>query len=550
MNASGLGHALSEEKLTGAERKLLAASVEGTLTDLRTGNAGANNPAAGAKWGVARRIRAKLLVGLLTAQRHADSRPARAVKLIGARITGSLDLEAVSLTCPLLLQDCYIDEPVNLDEATAPAIRLHGCHLPCLTASQLHTSGNLSLRHTKFTTDSEVSLLGAHIGGTLDLRGASLSNPSGRALWANGLTVGHDMLCWEHFTAVGEVQLRGARIEGLLSLRGASLSNPSGRALWADRLTVGHNMVCGDGFTAAGEVRLSGARIGGQLDLGGASLSNPGGPALTADRMTIEEDMICRDGFTAAGQIRLSSATIGGHLDLQGASLSGSDGNALMLDRANVAFLSLLPKQRPDGMVSLADAKVGRLDDDPASWPAAFDLQQFRYDVLGNDQVSVRQRLEWLGRQRGGYVPQLYDQLASTYRRAGDERAARKVAIAKQRRRRHPYSPLSWLWYLTVGYGYRPWVAGAWVTVLVALGTAVFSHAYPAHMIATSADPPAFHAAGYALDLVLPGIGLGQKSAWQPQGLAYQYWSWALTGAGWILTTAVIAGLTGILKRD
>jgi hypothetical protein len=83
----------------------------------------------------------------------------------------------------------------------------------------------------------------------------------------------------------------------------------------------------------------------------------------------------------------------------------------------------------------------------------------------------------------------------------------------------------------------------------VALGTWVFSGAYPARMIAISSHPPAFHAAAYAFDLLLPVIGLGQKSAWQPQGSAL-YWSWVLTGAGWVLTTAVVAGLTGILKRD
>ena len=462
MNAPGLGHSLSEEKLSGAERKVLAASVKGALTDLRTGKAEADDPANGAKWGVARRIRAELLIELLTAQRHPDGRPARAVKLIGARITGSLDLEAVSLTCPLLLQDCYIDEPVNLDEATAPAVRLLGCRLPGLTASQLRTSGNLSLRHTRFTANSEVNLFGAHIGGTLDLRGVSLSNPGGRALWANRLTVGHDMICWEKFAAFGEVQLRGAHIGGLLSLRGASLSNPGGCALWANRLTVGHDTICSDGFTAAGEVRLSGAHIGGKLHLEGASLSNPCGPALAADHLTIEEDLICSDGFTAIGEVRLPSASIGRRLDLKGASLSNPAGYALTLDKANVDVLSLLPEPRPDGVVSLSEAKVGSFDDDPVSWPVAFDLLQFRYDVLGNGKVSPRQRLEWLGRHRGGYVPQLYDQLANTYRRAGDERAARMVAVAKQRRRRHALSPLSWLWYITVGYGYRPWLAGAW----------------------------------------------------------------------------------------
>ena len=150
------------------------------------------------------------------------------------------------------------------------------------------------------------------------------------------------------------------------------------------------------------------------------------------------------------------------------------------------------------------------------AWPAELHIRGFTYDVLGS-KVSTRDRLDWLSRDQDGYVPQLYDQLATTYRRAGDEKAARTVAIAKQHRRRRAYSPLSWLWYLTVGYGYRPWLAGAWVIALAALGTAVFSHAYPAHMTAISSRPPAFNPAAYALDLLLPVLGLGQKGAWQPQ---------------------------------
>ena len=99
---------------------MLAASIKGVPTDLRIGKAEDDNPAIGAKWGISRRIRAELLIELLTGQRYPSGRPARAIKLIGARITGSLDLEAATLICPLLLQNCYVDESVNLNEATAP----------------------------------------------------------------------------------------------------------------------------------------------------------------------------------------------------------------------------------------------------------------------------------------------------------------------------------------------------------------------------------------------------------------------------------------------
>jgi len=583
--------------LTAAERKLLTAAITGILVDLRTGDAARDDPAQAGTWDTARIVRAEVLTGLLTGDRTPEGGRLRAVKLRGARITGFLDLEATTLVCPLLLWECRIDEPVSLADATAPAIRMGGCRLTSLVASQLLTAGNLTLNasivtggvrltgariggqlnldgasltnlsgwalaadgltvdgsmfcRSGFTAAGGVNLTGARIGNQLDLAGAALTNPGGRALVADSLTVGQSMFCRGGFTAAGEVRLTGARIGGQLDLAGASLVNPAGAALFADSLTVDGSMFCRDGFTTAGEVRLTGAHVHGQLDLAGASLVNPAGMALFAEGLTADWHMLCRGGFTANGEVNLRGARIGGRLDLTGASLASPGGTALNLDAANVSAFYLLPRQPPGGAVSLTNARVMTFHDDPASWPAVLRLRGFAYDSLENHKVSARSRLGWLTRQQGGYTPQLYDQLATVYRRAGNEQAARKIAVAKQWRRRRGLNPLSWLWYVTVGYGYRTWLAGVWLAALVALGSWVFSRAYPAHMVAIRSQPPAFHPVAYAFDLLLPVIDLGQKSAWQPKGSALLYWSWALTGAGWVLTTAVVAGLTGILKRE
>ena len=61
------------------------------------------------------------------------------------------------------------------------------------------------------------------------------------------------------FTASGGVLLLGAHIGGFLLLSGATLSNPDGLALAADGIAVQRNLICKDGFTVAGEVRLIGA---------------------------------------------------------------------------------------------------------------------------------------------------------------------------------------------------------------------------------------------------------------------------------------------------
>lgn len=682
-----------EKDLSIGERKLLTAVSVGSLADLRTSRT-TNHPSQGKRWGPRRHVRAALLAELLTGRRSTGDNHAYAIKLRGARITGHLNLEAATLTCPLLLHDCYLDEQVNLDEAITLSIKMTGCVIPGLTARQLRTKGDLNLSGARFT-GKYLTLLGAHIGGCLDLRGASLTNPGGCALSADNLTVDQHMFCQHGFNATGEVRMPDARLGGLnldgakltnpggtalnaqgltveqtmfcgdgftalgevslhsadigghlvmsgaslvnpdgcalsaplltvkksmhctdgftaegrislfssrisgnlsfdgaklkhptgvalnaerliveahmtcqnkfaaagevricgahigtLALSGAELTNPDGVALNADALTVDRDMFCDSGFTASGEVRLKGARIGSLLTLTGASLANPNGFALLADSLIVEDSLFCRAGFKSRGEIRLIHARITAQLNFDGASMENPDGLALNLEAAEVDHLRLRLRQKPDGAVDFTNCRVNKFQDAPETWPAVLWIRGFTYDILDNRQVTTRQRLEWLTRHKEGYVPQLYDQLASTYNRAGDDQAARKVTIAKQRRRRSPYSPLNWLWYLTVGYGYRPWLAGAWVIALAALGTVVFSRAYPSHMMATSPHPPTFHAAAYAMDLLLPAISLGQKSTWQPQGTAYQYWSWALTGAGWVLAIAVVAGLTGFLKRD
>ena len=491
-----------DSRLNAVERSLLPAATAGTLVDLQAGDAQLDDPARGSAWDAARTVRASVLIDLLTGQQAPEHGRIRALKLRGARITGPFDLQAATLACPLLLADCHFEEPVILDEATVPAIRLPGCHLPALTADHLRTAGSLELNHG--------------------------------------------------FTARGGVSLRGARIGGHLILSGASLANSGGTALHADLVTVDHSMLCRNGFTAHGVVRLRGAHIGGQLNLDSASLLNPGGLALRADRIDVSH-IYCRDKFTAQGEVSLAYARVGALLDLTGASLLNRGGVAIDLQAASVAALYLLPRHRPDGAVILTNTKVDSFSDDPATWPETLQLRGFVYGTLENDHVSVQNRLRWLTLHPSKYTPQLYDQLAAAYRRIGHEEAARKVKIAKQWHRRAVLNPggkfLNWLLYVTVGYGYRTWLAGAWLAGLLTLGTWTFSRAYPAHMTPANAHPAAFHPFAYTVDVLLPIVNLGQQNAWQPEGPAL-YWSWALTGAGWILTTAVVAGLTGLLKRD
>jgi hypothetical protein len=581
------------EDLTAVERRMVSAAVDGRTVDLRAGDPVADVPADGVSWGAERAVRAALLVQLLT--RAEQPSP---IRLVGARVTGSLDLEGATLGRWLLLRDCWLDGPVNLSHATAVTVRMPGCHLPGLVAENFHASADLMLEHG-FTAYGEVNLARAQIGGMLSMAGAVLNRPGGVALDASRLAVVHHVRLDAGFIARGEVRLAGAQIGGDLVLAGARLSNGGAGALNAEQLTVTQNancagliadgqiravgarvggslrlggahlthpgdwaltapalsvaqeVFCGDGFTAHGGIDLRGSHLG-ALVLDGATLDNPGGTALEVHWSTVDRQVSCRHGFTARGQVSLYGADIGARVDLRDGAFSEPGQLVIDFERLNASALYLLPRTAPDGWVDLSYATVGTYHDDPATWPDALDLRGFVYRTLVDDGVDVRTRLRWLNRQPHGYLPQPYDQLTAVYRSAGREDAARLVAIAKQRHRRQALNPASklinWLLYLTVGYGYRTWLAALWLTGLLGLGTAIFTHAHPRHMTATTTPAPPFHPIGYTLDVLIPIVDFGQQRIWTPTGSAL-YWTWLLSAAGWILTTAVVAGLTGVLKR-
>ena len=188
-------------------------------------------------------------------------------------------------------------------------------------------------------------------------------------------------------------------------------------------------------------------------------------------------------------------------------------------------------------------------------------LQGFVYDAITVSDVTPKDRLGWLRRQQDGYRPQPYEQLASVYRRAGHQRAARTVAIAKQKARRARDKgwwvrapSLAWSFVLrwTIGYGYRPALVLPYLAGLFVIGWVVFDHAYPSeiHSAAKSGSPqPEFHPARYTLDLLLPVASLRQREAFLPHGYA-AWWAFGLMLAGWLLAAIVVAGLAGVFKRD
>jgi hypothetical protein len=195
-------------------------------------------------------------------------------------------------------------------------------------------------------------------------------------------------------------------------------------------------------------------------------------------------------------------------------------------------------------------------------------LNWFTYAFIeAKPDVTVRERLQWLQLQpdAAGFLPQPYEQLAKAYRLQGDEGAARTVQISAQWRRRRAADkswpgralwPVRLLWsallWATIGYGYRPWQILAPIAILYGYGCWWFMQAaqHGGMVRAKDLDPHVhFNGARYTADLLIPGASLGERAHFLATGPT-AWWAAGYTLAGWALAAMLIAGLTGVFKRQ
>jgi hypothetical protein len=186
-----------------------------------------------------------------------------------------------------------------------------------------------------------------------------------------------------------------------------------------------------------------------------------------------------------------------------------------------------------------------------------------------------------LGRARGAakeapdFTPGPYEQLAAVYRQAGRDSEARKVAIKRRSdlRRYGKLNPYRWVgnWFLgwSIGYGYRTWRAGVGLVAVFIIFALLACFAQQHHLMVpvgnTAGLPvsatkctssyPCFYPVGYAIDTVIPVINVHQAAYWGPDGnaplgRAWVVATWIATGLGWALATLLVAGYTGLVRRD
>lgn len=518
-------------------------------------------------------VRAELIRHLLLGGPDAPRMHEKGLRLSGARIIGTLDLEGCRIPADIGLLDCVFEAVPVLRSAVIDTISFDGSQLPGLAAERLDARGDLLARGVRI--DGPVALRGAHIGGDLNLDGAELTRAGNRMLVADRISVR------------GSALFRGARLRGTLA--------------------------------------LAGARIGDDLDLRGARLEREGGTALDAGGVQVGGDLVLRLA-EVQGQIDLVGAQVKGDAECSGLVVTAPGEIALNLGRSQVEGAFFLRQEaRIGGTLSLNGATLGSIVDDAASWPAPGDLalNRCRYGGFLGAPVEAEDRLDWLARQDAGrwgedFWPQPYEHLARVLAEMGHQDDARAVLIEKERlqrrtriRRASRWTRKALLWssdrllWLTTVYGRRPLVAMVWLLLFWGLGGGIYAWLDRHHHIrpnvpvvlrspewvlcgATAdqqvglaslgqvrpglAEPgqsqlacyrarpeaaayPKFSPLMLSADMILPGVDSGQKATWSPDtrswpGYLAKLFAYFQAMAGLVLGLLAVAGFTGIVRSE
>jgi sRNA-binding regulator protein Hfq len=497
-----------------ADEVLFTAVADGTLANYTEGGDKDKIENAGG-WTERRIIKANRIEWLCRDRQAKELVTDKGILVKGAKIEGVVDISFAEIPFPLGFSRCVFTEVINIQHSRIKDLSLNGSHT--------------------------------------------------RSIWADGVKVEGGVFLRDGFKAKGVVRFPRATIGGDFDCTVGEFINKDESVIIADGMGIEGTVFLKNGFKAEGAVSFIGAEIGGDFDCEKGEFINEKGNAILANKMFVKGSVYLRKGFKAKGEVCFRGATIG-------RLFSWSD-------------VELMDKTELD----LRNAKVGVLWDDVKSWPERGNLflDGFVYENIGDGAPKdAESRIEWLNRQdEKQFRPGPYEQLANVLNRMGHREDAKKILIKKEKKitRRGGFGwRMFWRGVLgvTIGYGYRPWRALWFIGFFILLGYGIFGSGYKTGVIVPVEKDayvsgqcgllregyPKFNSFVYSVDEFVPVLDLHMKKYWRPDAnkswmLSFKKWSFRVSGdfmrwymwghicAGWILTTLLVVGLTGLVKK-
>ena len=360
-----------------------------------------------------------------------------------------------------------------------------------------------------------------------------------------------------HRADFAEVILRNAHIGGMLEINGATFT---GR-LDMESLKVDGNLIMGDKAQFA-EVNLGNAHIGGRLDMMYSTFTG----FLNMESMQVGSYLLMGGAtVTSTGPISLIFAKIGIALDLSANRLPSLDLTSAQVGGELRLGWSDAPQWQQGATLILRNTTVGALQGLRDAWADALELDGFTYTLLGGaftDSTSDMGSREiawckgWLARQPR-YSPQPYEYLASILEKAGRKDDAHAIRYTGREREWSNARGLQWWWLsalkVFIGYGYRYWYALFWTIGMVVLGMIML---WKANRGPTERKPVGWRARVsntpyiffYSLGKLLPIVKLDKRHD-DPISINWvQYYFYFHQLIGYVLAFFLVAGLSGLTK--
>ena len=440
-----------------------------------------------------------------------------------------------------------------------------------------------SNRDSRFTAMGTIRLDGAKVGGDVSLAGAVLDGRGAAALSARSTIIGTNADlgpgAGHRFEARGDVIFAAAQITGDLSCESARLSNPGGRALHCEDLSVETVFLTSDSdlklpFEAHGRLNFLTAVINGSFFMTNARIAP--GPDY--------QGLLRKGGPIAINlqQARISNALAFSNI---GSIADGEPAPAIDSEPIPVEGWFLLTGAQMSAILDNIESgwpARGYLDIDGATYSA------IRH-VGGGDLATLS--IGWLRRQfpdgvpdRRSFRPQPYEQLTRVLRDSGRAVEANAIAVEKIRMRLAARVDRPWARFfpnvlmMVSHYGYSTKRAIASFVVFVLLGTAMYATAlfgFEQPFVPVENEPapvmyefafgllartvedgcPGLDVVHYALDAALPVIDLAQdlRCRFTPAGPFRWFWLmlhslYVIGGAA--LSAVVVLTLSGVMRQD
>jgi hypothetical protein len=290
----------------------------------------------------------------------------RGLRLNNATVVGCLDLAGLTVPFPLRFDGCEFDSAPVVEGAELFELALTGCPgLPGLLGNGLRLRRDLDLSGSRiegahWTSASTVKrsavwLCESAIGGRLLCVGVTIDGQGGRAIQADRMRVGGAVRLMDQFHARGEIRLLGARMGGSLDLLGVCIESSDGPAVDLSDATIEGRVfviedLAGRRSAIRGRMDMSSACISGRFLLRNASIEvladrsdgslyarpTAAGTALKAPRLSVGAEMALAGQCEVTGGIDLSmgdmsSVSVGGNCVL-----NAPGGSALDLAGAQI----------------------------------------------------------------------------------------------------------------------------------------------------------------------------------------------------------------------